>query len=56
MKKAVLRMGIITLLGLALVSCTNKSGAEKALKDAGYHPISIGGYGVLACSEDDFYT
>lgn len=34
---------------------TNEKAANRALKDAGYHPISVGGYGWFDCSEDDFY-
>ncbi len=44
------------LLAVGLSSCTNKNEAEKALKDSGYHPIEVGGYGWFDCSEDDMYA
>jgi hypothetical protein len=34
---------------------TNREAATKALLDSGYHPIDVGGYGILKCSEDDWY-
>lgn len=40
---------------ILLASCTNKDGATKALKDAGYHPVNVGGYAIWGCGEDDFY-
>lgn len=48
----------LTFASLLLVSsCTNKNGAEKALKDAGYHPIEVGGYGLIVvkmiCMQQD---
>jgi hypothetical protein len=46
----------LTLLVMLSLSCTNKKGAENALKDAGYHPIEVGGYGWFDCSEDDMYA
>lgn len=47
---------ILLIVAVLLVSCTNKKGAEKALKDSGYHIISVGSYGWFNCSEDDFYA
>ena len=47
---------IIIIIVIAFASCTNKEGAEKALKDAGYHPKEVGGYGLFSCGEDDFYS
>ena len=45
------------LLCLFLSSCTNRKGAEKALKDAGYKPpYTYRGYGFMSCSEDDWYA
>lgn len=46
----------ILLLTIITFSCTNKKGAEKALRDAGYHPISIGGHGWFCCGEKDQYS
>ena len=45
----------ILLLGL-IISCTDNETATNALLDAGYHPIEVGGYGWLECSEDDVYA
>lgn len=49
-------MKIKSLLILALfiiASCTNKKGATRAIIDAGYHPIEVGGYGWWDCSKGD---
>jgi hypothetical protein len=51
MKKFIVTIVIVVLLA----SCTNKSATEKALLDAGFHPIEIGGYSFFGCSEDDIY-
>ena len=37
-------------------SCTNNSKAKKALLQAGYHPIEVGGYGLWKCGEDDTFA
>lgn len=47
---------IILLFGLLIISCTNKEDATKALLDASYHPIEVGGYGWFDCGQDDFYS
>lgn len=44
------------LILLSLFSCTNKSGAEKALRDSGFHPISIGGRGWFKCQEGEIFA
>lgn len=44
------------MLMFLIASCTDESGTKKVLEDAGYHPISIGGYGFMACSEDDTHA
>lgn len=31
-------------------------GAKRALLDANYHPIEVGGFKMLACSHGDLYT
>lgn len=46
---------LYALLCVVAIGCTNKDGAEKALKQAGYHPIKLGGYGLFDCSEDDVF-
>lgn len=51
MKNLIFTIAII----LTLPSCTDKQGATKALLDAGYHPISVGGYAFLGCGEGDIY-
>jgi hypothetical protein len=38
-----------------LFSCTDEKGARKALLDAGYHPISVGGYAFWGCGEGDTF-
>ena len=47
---------ILIIILISIFSCTNKKGAEKALRDFGFHPIEIGGYGYFDCSEDDVYA
>jgi len=44
------------LLVLLTTSCTNPEGANKALIDAGYHPVEVKGYGWFDCSDDDLYS
>ena len=44
------------LLAVVFSSCTDESGAKKALERNGYKPISVGGYGWLAGSKDDVYV
>ncbi len=43
------------LLVLAFSSCTDNSGATKALERNNYKPIAVGGYGFFAGSDDDIY-
>jgi len=45
---------LITLLSF-LSSCTDETGAKKALERSGYKPISVGGYGYFSGSDDDIY-
>lgn len=55
--KRVLSYVIYSVLAVVIFSsCTNSNGAKEALKDAGYHPIEVGGYGWFSCGEDDFYS
>lgn len=44
------------LLAVVLSSCTDESGAKKALERNGYKPINVGGYGWFAGSKDDVYV
>lgn len=44
------------LLAVVLSSCTDESGAKKALERNGYKPIYVGGYGWFAGSKDDVYV
>lgn len=44
------------LLAVVLSSCTDESGAKKALERNGYKPIEVGGYGWFAGSKDDVYV
>jgi hypothetical protein len=46
---------LILLLVLAFSSCTDNSGATKALERNNYKPIAVGGYGFFAGSESDVY-
>jgi hypothetical protein len=46
---------LIAVIAVASTSCTNKEGAAEALKDAGYHPIKVGGYAFFGCGEEDVY-
>lgn len=46
---------LLTVL-LCCVSCTDEEGARKALLDAGYKPISVGGYDAFAGSKGDTYV
>lgn len=47
----------IAILVIALsTSCTDESAAERVLKDAGYHPIEVGGYSVFKCGKGDQYA
>lgn len=47
---------VIAVILLQLVRCESPESARKALEDAGYHPIEVGGYGWFDCSEDDWYA
>jgi len=44
-----------TLLVAGLSSCTDESGARKALERNNYQPIKVGGYDWLGGSKGDFY-
>lgn len=52
-----IRAKIIAAVAVAvlLVACEDRPGADRALRDAGFHPIQVGGYGYFDCSEDDVY-
>jgi hypothetical protein len=40
---------------LLLSGCTDPNKAAEALKNLGLGPITVGGYDLFACSEDDFF-
>lgn len=44
------------ILLLALAGCTDPKAAEKALLDAGYTHITVGGYDAFGCGQDDSYS
>ena len=44
------------LLAVVLSSCTDESGAKKALERNGYKSINVGGYGWFAGSKEDVYV
>lgn len=56
MKKYLKLTVFVLLVSLVSISCTDDKAAKEALKDAGYHPISVGGYGWLDCGKGDFYA
>lgn len=47
---------ITLLISSFFSSCTKEDSATIALKQAGYHPIKVGGYGFFNCSEDDVFA
>jgi hypothetical protein len=49
-------IALSTMLAVVLSSCTDESGAKKALERNGYKPINVGGYGWFAGSKDDVYV
>ena len=49
-------IALYAMLAVVLSSCTDESGAKKALERNGYKPISVGGYGWFAGSKDDVYV
>jgi hypothetical protein len=50
------KLFIAILLIAFTTSCTDEDSAEKVLRDAGYHPIEVGGYGFLKCGNGDQYA
>jgi len=48
-------IALYAMLVVVLSSCTDESGAKKALERNGYKPIKVGGYGWFAGSKDDVY-
>jgi hypothetical protein len=49
----------LTLIAVVLIlgtGCVNHDHAQKALDDAGMTNITTGGYGWMACSEDDTFA
>jgi hypothetical protein len=47
---------VIALFALTAYGCTNEKGATEALKDHGFHPIEVGGWGPFRCSEKDLFS
>jgi hypothetical protein len=47
---------VIALFALTAYGCTNKKGATEALKDAGFHPIEVGGWNPFLCGEHDLFS
>lgn len=43
------------LTTVLMTGCVDKTGAEKALSDAGFSNIQTGEYEWFSCSKDDFY-
>lgn len=54
--KLITKFAIIIALSTAVISCTDPKGSTKALIDAGYHPIKVGGYGFFKCDEKDVFS
>lgn len=58
--KRILRLpflaAFVFLVVTRLTSCYDARGARKALIDAGYHPIRVGGYGWACCGQDDAFS
>ena len=46
---------LVIVVGLLLISCTDKKGATKALLDSGFHSIQVGGYSFFGGGKDDIY-
>ncbi len=50
-----MKQQIVGLLLITLAACTDIPNATKALKQSGYKPIYVGGYGWLNGSHGDLY-
>lgn len=46
---------LFCILAAALFSCTDKDGARETLLNAGFKPISVGGYGWFSGSKGDVF-
>ena len=46
---------LVCLLAIALFSCTDEDGARDTLLNAGFKPISVGGYGWFSGSKGDAF-
>lgn len=49
----ILTLVLIVFLALAMVGCSDESGAKELLAKQGYTEIKITGYRPFACSDDD---
>lgn len=50
------RLAILALAGLTLAACSDPKAAMKALDDAGFTDITVGGYAAWSCGKDDSYA
>jgi hypothetical protein len=41
---------------LFLAACTDTAGADRAIRNMGLDPVSVGGYAFFACSKDDTFA
>ncbi len=44
------------VLAMSLAGCTDNDGARRALEDAGYSDIQVGGYALFSCSDKDTFA
>jgi hypothetical protein len=49
-------MLLMMVVTISLMSCTDEKGTRKALLDAGYHPIEVGGHAWFAGGKDDVFA
>lgn len=46
----------LLVAALTLAGCTDPDGARRALADAGFTDVKIGGYAAFMCGKDDLYA
>lgn len=53
------KIGLIAILGsvtfVAITGCTSPKDANRALDAAGFTDVTLTGYDIMACSEDDVF-
>lgn len=54
-KFALIAVAVFVLI-MTVLTPTNEGGSTEALKDAGYHPIEVGGYAWFTCSDRDVFA